>query len=194
MTVLVTLVAHDATLATRQAAFPADEPLLEDRRLPTVTAPWRGRAVLCSPGLACRQMAARFGLDAVVDHALRDLDSGRWSGRALADVAQIDPDAVMRWRADPAFCGHGGESREQLARRMAGWLDRIAQGDRHVVAFTHVAVIRMLVLAVVGAPPAAFWSVDVVPATTTELRHDGRRWALRGLGNALSDGANASGS
>lgn len=185
MTVLLTLLSHGATGASRQAAFPADDPLL-DRALPGgANAVWRTRRCLCSPMTACLQTARGLGLDPRIDPDLRDLDHGQWSGRALADVARADPDAVRRWTLDPAFRDHGGESRDQLVLRMAGWLDRVAAAGDHVVAVTHAAVIRSLVCHVLAAPAGAFWSIDVAPATVTDLRHDGRRWAVRALGCPL---------
>ena len=186
MTVLLSLVSHGATAATRQASFPADEPLSDSQVVLKAPSQWRGRKVLSSPKTACRQTVQHLGLKAEVDADLCDLDYGRWSGLALTEVAQADPDALRRWTVDPAFRDHAGESRENLARRAAAWLDRIATGADHAVAVTHASVIRALVVHVLAAPPAAFWAIDVAPASVTELRHDGRRWALRSLGCSLS--------
>ncbi|MFN4128340.1 MAG: histidine phosphatase family protein [Paracoccaceae bacterium] len=184
MTVVLTLMSHGATDASLRAAFPADDPLLDGKGAVSAQAAWRSRKCLCSPGVACLQMAQRFGLDARVEDDLRDLDHGRWSGLEIAAVAQSAPEALQRWVSDPAFRDHGGESRDQLMLRMAAWLDRVVSGGDHVVAITHAANVRSIVCRVLGAPPTAFWLVDIAPGTVTELRHDGRRWALRRLGCA----------
>lgn len=184
MTVVLTLVSQGATTASLRAAFPADDALLENRAPVTAPAGWRQRRCLCSPMAACVQMAQQLGLQAGVDADLRDLDHGRWSGAEIAAVAQAAPDDLQLWVADPAFRDHGGESRDQLDQRMTAWLDRVARDGAHVVAITHSAVIRAIVCRVLGAPPTAFWVMDIAPATVTELRHDGRRWALRRLGCA----------
>ncbi|MGA0541857.1 histidine phosphatase family protein [Neotabrizicola sp. VNH66] len=179
MTLVLTLVAHGPTAATRQAAFPGDDPLLPGSGPGPL--PWRGRRVLASPARACQETAAALSLLAERDPALAEMDHGRWSGKPLAEVAAAEPEALARWIADPDYQGHGGESRAALALRVADWLERIAAGGSHVLALTHASVIRALVLRVLDAPAAAFWALDVGPATLTELRHDGRRWALRAL-------------
>ena len=53
---------------------------------------------------------------------------------------------------------------------------------------THAAVIRAAVLIVLDAPASAFWRIDVEPLSLTDLRFDGRRWALRALGLAVEAG------
>ncbi|TGD42567.1 histidine phosphatase family protein [Pseudotabrizicola sediminis] len=181
MTVVLTLVSHGATTASLRAAFPADDSLLDNKVPMMAPAGWRSRHCICSPMAACLQMAQHFGLQARVEPDLRDLDHGRWSGIEIAAVAQSTPEALELWVNQPAFRDHGGESRDQLADRMAAWLDRVASDGNHVVAITHSAVIRSIVCRVLGAPPTAFWLIDIAPGTVTDLRHDGRRWALRRL-------------
>ena len=46
---------------------------------------------------------------------------------------------------------------------------------------THAAVLRATLVAVLGAPPSAFWLIDARPLSTLTLTSDGRRWAVRGL-------------
>lgn len=186
MTVVLALVSHGATSASLRAAFPGDEPLLEGKVPFGPIAAWRSRNSVCSPQTACLQMAQRLELEARIDPDLRDLDHGGWSGREISEVARSEPEAVQRWVLDPAFRDHGGESRDQLAHRAAVWLDRIADGGHHVVAITHSAVIRSMVCTVLMAQPTAFWSIDIAPGTVSELRHDGRRWAVRRLGCSLA--------
>lgn len=184
MTVVLTLVSHGATDASRRAAFAADDPLLDGKIAISVKPTWRSRKSICSPSVACLQMAQRLGLEAQVEDDLRDLDHGRWAGLDIATVAQSAPEALQRWVNDSAFCDDGGESRDHLTLRMAAWLDRVVCGGDHVVAITHAAVIRSVVCLVLGTPPTAFWSIDIEPGSVTELRHDGRRWALRRIGCA----------
>jgi broad specificity phosphatase PhoE len=188
MTLRVCLIAQGATASTRNAAFPADDPLLDATAapavLPRVLRRWAGAEVRVSPRLAARQTAARFGLTGACVSDLADLDCGRWAGRAIAEVAAAEPEALRAWMTDPAFKAHGGESRTELSLRVAGWLQSLTERDGGVLAVTHAAVIRSLVLAVLQAPAEAFWRLDIAPLTLTDLRHDGRRWTLRGLGNS----------
>ncbi|MDZ7904797.1 MAG: histidine phosphatase family protein [Cypionkella sp.] len=119
MTLQLCLIAHAATKATRTAAFPADDPLpgAADTTgpVPQALRRWSGAAVRISPMLAARQTAARFGLTGVDDPGLADMRYGRWAGRRLAEVAEAEPSLLAAWMADPAFTGHGGESRQDPA-------------------------------------------------------------------------------
>lgn len=187
MTTRLVLIAQGATSAARRSAFPADEPL-EDKAVAALagTPPpqWRGGAAFVSPAVAARQTAEALGLTATADAALGDLDAGRWAGLTLAEIATTAPEALAQWLADPGFDGHGGESRAALGARATAWLAARTTGGQ-VVAVTHAAVIRAMVLAVLDAPAGAFWRLDIAPLTQTELRHDGRRWALRRSGCAI---------
>ena len=143
--------------------------------------------MLTSPRLACLETAARLALTALPDDGLADLDYGRWSGLDLDSVAAAEPGALQRWISDPGFHEHGGESRAGLALRMAAWLDRLQGAGGHTVAITHAAVIKSLILHVLEAPEAGFWRLDIAPGTATELRHDGRRWAVSTLNCPLPE-------
>jgi broad specificity phosphatase PhoE len=187
MTIVLTLVAHGPTAATRNAAFDGDGPVLPGIVSGGLSA-WSGRKALSSPAQACLETAARLGVAPKTDPALANLDCGRWARLTLAQVAAAEPDALGQWINDPAWRGHGGESRNDLALRAADWLQRLCQDGRHCLAFTHGPVIRALVLDVLQAAAPAFWALDIAPLTTTEFRHDGRRWAVRTLACPLSSG------
>lgn len=183
----VTLVSHAATAATNAAAFPAGEPL--DARGTGWARSARGalpRAdrVLVAPERSCRETAVALGLDAATAALLRDWDLGRWSGRTLDDVAAAEPAAARAWLTDPTAAPHGGEPLGSLLSRTAGWLDALPAAG-HTVAITHPAVVRAAVLAVLDAPPRAFWRVDVAPLTATVLRGRPGRWTLRSTGRPL---------
>lgn len=172
----LTLLAHAPTAATGAPAFPADEPAevegLQAGRFARAT------RALTAPERRTRDTALAFGLDAMPDEVLRDLDHGTWAGRPLASV---EPEALGAWMADPDAAPHGGEAVAALVRRVAAWLEDQREGRGRLVAVTHPAVLRAAVIAVLGAPPQAFWRIDAAPLSTLDLTHDGRRWALRGL-------------
>lgn len=183
----LTLICHGATAATRAGAFSDDEPL-EAKALAAAGAlnghGGRVDRALVSPALRARQTAHAMGLVAVEDADLRDWDAGGWRGRSLAALQAEAPAALALWRADPAAAPHGGESLNMLLERVAGWLDHVDMAGGHVVAVTHAAVVRAVVLAVLKAPPAAFWHLDVLPLSRTDLRTEGSRWTLRAFGDA----------
>jgi broad specificity phosphatase PhoE len=181
----ITLLAAASTSATAGAAFPADEPLdLRGRAgaaelAGTFARPGR---VLCSPARVARETAAALSLDPVeTAPLLADLDAGRWAGRTLDDVAAAEPEGVGRWLADPDVAPHGGESVARTIERASEWLASLpAEGN--LLAITHAAVVRAVLLDVLGAPADRFWRIDVAPLTATVLRGAPGRWTLRSTG------------
>lgn len=182
------LLCQGATTATRHSAFAADEPLDEQawsaagavRLSGYVERGW------VSPMRASRQTAEAISVDCMEEPELRDIDYGRWAGRTIADIAGQEPDRLAQWLGDPEFEGHGGESIARLLERAGSWLERQAAERGRTVAVTHAAVVRAMILHVLSAPPQAFWRVDIAPLSLTDLRHDGRRWALRSCGAAVT--------
>nr|WP_137113440.1 MULTISPECIES: histidine phosphatase family protein [Mesorhizobium] len=143
---------------------------------------------LMSPCIAAGQTAEALSLDCNEDADLRDIDYGDWAGRSISAIASEAPDSLAQWIADPGFAGHGGESIEMLFDRTRSWIDKCANEGSNVIAVTHAAVIRAIVANILGAPLSTFWSIDIAPATVTDIRNDGRRWALRSSGLPLVSG------
>ncbi|MGW0749834.1 histidine phosphatase family protein [Streptomyces sp. NPDC002587] len=105
------------------------------------------------------------------------LDTGRWAGRTLEEVAAEDPAAVRSWLTDPAYAPPGGESVEALVARAGNWLDGLGPGTHRVTAdqaFVRAAVVHALELG-----PHTFWRLDARPRTLTELSGRTGRWNLR---------------
>lgn len=176
----LTLLCHASTEALRTAAFPLDEPL--DRRGRALAAALGGelapqRIVFSSPARRAIETAAAAGLTARAEAALRDCDHGRWAGRALTEVAQVEPEAVALWLKDPDATPHGGESITALLRRVGAWMDSEAVVGR-VLAITHASVIRAAVIHALDAPPRSFWRIDAPPLSIIELRRNGSRWSF----------------
>lgn len=181
MSLRLTLVSHAATAATRQVAFPADEPLdprSADKAAALEGALGRVDAAWTSPALRAVQTATALGLDAALDPALADLNMPRWSGRSLADIEASDATGLLQWATDPTASPHGGESVEDLLERVTTWLDGIAGRDGRLVAVTHAALIRAAIIITLDANPRSFWRIDVEPLRfATFLRRSGH-WTL----------------
>ncbi|SNQ47026.1 conserved exported hypothetical protein [Frankia canadensis] len=183
-TVRLALVSTAPTPATRAARFADDEGLDADglRRAAAAARTLAANGAGALPGRArvlvdgsarARQTARALGLAARageagvrIDAALRDLDVGDWRGRELADLAVA---GLSRWHEDPSAAPPGGESRTDLLDRVAGWLAGLAAEPDHVIAVTHPAVIRAVLLTVLRCPPDVFWRIDVAPLTATLL-------------------------
>lgn len=186
MSTRLDLICHASTSATSRAAFALDEPLDErgheqasevaaaigHRSSGRVTPAKRG------PALRCLQTAEALGAQAWIDPDLADWDLGRWSGRTLAEISARHPDDVAAWLTDPTAAPHGGQSLEQLLHRVAGWLEQQAHHEGRLTAVTHAAVIRAALVHVLGAPPAAFWRLDVAPLARVTLTGAAGRWNL----------------
>ncbi|WP_406143427.1 histidine phosphatase family protein [Streptomyces sp. NBC_01012] len=140
--------------------------------------------VAVSPVVRCRETATALGLHGAEPAELAGLDVGRWRGSDLSEVSAAEPEAVARWLADPASAPHGGESVESLCGRVALWLETAQDTEGRTLAVVEPEVVRAAVTLVLGAPPAAFWRLDVPPLTATTLSGRGGRWNL-GLGRPL---------
>jgi broad specificity phosphatase PhoE len=175
------LVRHAATPGTRRAVFPADEALdaagLEEARLLAELLPSPDR-VVTSPALRARQTAEAAGLDPVVEEDLAECDFGSWAGMSLDEVSRVDPEGLRAWRQDPCARPHGGESLAQLLARVERFLERARGWQGTTVAVTHGGPVRGAILACLGVPAAAFWRMDVAPASLTELHAAGEGWRL----------------
>jgi broad specificity phosphatase PhoE len=185
MAMRLTLISHAPNSATRAGAFPLDEPLDEHGLTMARQAATRMHVTdraLVSPALRARQTAEAFGISATIDPLLGDCNFGGWAGRKLADVEKDEPDAVAAWVAEPSSAPHGGESIEELLRRIATWLGQQAGESGRLVAITHPAVIRAAIVEAIGAGARSFWRIDIAPLTLTDLRGGDRRWTLRATG------------
>ena len=181
MTTRLKLVCHAPTSAVRTSAFPGDEPV--DAQGLQKLAGFSGRlghADRCwtSPALRARQTAAALQFDAVAEPLLRDCDYGTWTGRTLEDVQAHEPEAVAEWLGDPESAAHGGESIADLLKRAATWLDTQSQAEGKVVAITHAAVIRAVVIHAINATALSFWRINIAPLSITALSGNGGRWTL----------------
>ena len=106
-------------------------------------------AIYTSPLSRAREtaeiIAARAGLEPVALPALREVDTGSWSGLSRADVEARFPAGFARWRSG----GSGwddGESYEEMAERVIGALRTIAEehpGCR-VLVISHGGPIRAI--------------------------------------------------
>ena len=188
LTTRVLLISHASTSALRAARFPLDEAVDEQGASKTAglrltLASSLGSAVdeaFCGPCRRTTETARGLGLDARPEPALRDLDAGRWAGRSIEELLDVEPEAVGVWMTDADATPHGGESIAALMRRVSAWLDaRRSAGPGRIVAVTHPAVMRAAVIHVVGAPSGSFWAVDVAPLAVIRMQCTRDRWRLR---------------
>jgi broad specificity phosphatase PhoE len=188
VTARIVLIAHGATQAQRQAAFPLDEPIAGPEMAKIAAQRWscpKAERIWSAPEQRAQQTACALGLTAMLAEELRDCDYGQWHGRAMEQVQAEDPEGILAWLADPAAAPHGGESIEHLIRRIGAWLG----GQREVkstIAVTHPAVIRSAIVHALHIPAQAFWRFDIAPLTVTDLRFSRNVWTVRCVGCSLA--------
>lgn len=101
-----------------------------------------------------RIIAAGLGLDVVTEPALREIDLGDWEGRTMAEVEREDPDGYHRRGLDLAgFRPPGGESFDDLARRVVPVFESIAAADQGAaIIVAHAGVNRVIIADLLGMP------------------------------------------
>ncbi|MEV1024911.1 histidine phosphatase family protein [Streptomyces sp. NPDC050264] len=176
------------SVAQRRAAFDDDGPLdpagAARARAAAGSLPAATR-VLVSPSARCRETADALGLAAASARpGLAGIDAGRWRGRTLDEVGAADPETLGRWLTEPDAAAPGGESVAQVCARVARWLGGVEPGSGRLIAVVEPDVVRAAVVHATGAPPSAFWRLDVAPLTVTELSGRLGRWNVA-LGHAL---------
>ena len=138
-------------------------------------------AVIASPLRRTRQtaapIAAVLGVEVGTDDGLIETDFGRWDGRTFAEVAAEWPAERAAWMADPAVAPPGGESVNQVARRVRRTRDRLlaAYPGGTVVVVSHVTPIKLLLCAALGAPASSVFRMhlDTASLSTVDWYPDG---------------------
>ena len=107
--------------------------------------------IVCSPLGRTREtariIAAELGIDPSAirtDERLREVSLGQWEGHTHAEVEARWPDHIAGSnRYDWFFRSPDGETHDDVARRLGGWLEAHAHHDRLVIV-THGIASRVL--------------------------------------------------
>lgn len=148
------------------------------RRLSTVDGV---AAVVSSPLRRARAtaetVASALGLPLAVEDDLVETDFGRWDGLTFAEARERWPAEHAAWLADAATAPPGGESVQQVARRVRKARDRLlaAYPGRTVVVVSHVTPIKLLLCSALGAPAASLFRLhlDTAGLSTVDWYPDG---------------------
>ncbi|TNY34769.1 bifunctional RNase H/acid phosphatase [Thermomonospora catenispora] len=124
-------------------------------------------AIVTSPLARCRataaEAAATTGAPVRVEEDLREADFGEWEGLTFAEARERWPEQMNAWLADPSAAPPGGESLEQVARRVRVALDKLKVRHRRqtVLVVSHVTPIKLLVRDALQAPMGSLYRMHL---------------------------------
>ncbi len=134
-------------------------------------------AVVSSPLKRTRQsaevVADLLGLPVRVEDDLAECAFGEWDGHTYAEVTQAWPEEFRRWLWSTHVAPPGGESVEEVSRRVQRARDTIVARfpRRPVAVVSHVTPIKALVSLALDAPPHAVFRMALAPASLTEVHY-----------------------
>lgn len=124
-------------------------------------------------------LAARLGLEPIVEPDLIEVHMGEWEGGRYRERITAGDPLAARVLAEGFDLVPGGESNAAILERARRAVTRIAAAHRGalVVVVTHVVVISNLLAHALGAPPFAFVLGD--NTGISRLVVDGEAWTVR---------------
>ncbi|WP_072805688.1 histidine phosphatase family protein [Rhodococcoides yunnanense] len=181
----LSLLSHATTDAVRRARFPSDEPVDSGglRQIEAIEFTTRAESVLIAPERRTRQTAAALGLQGALVADLSDIRLGDWTGSAIEDLSEKE---MLGWLTDTTTTPPNGESIDALSTRVGNWMNRVGSEHRRILAVTHPALIRAVVIRTLDAPPSSFWRVDIPPLSLTSVNFRGGRWTLRSVAEKIT--------
>jgi probable phosphoglycerate mutase len=128
-------------------------------------------------------LAALTGVEVSLDPRLRETYAGEWQGCTGAEIRQRWPEDATAWRAgDPLLRVGGGETRQEVAERMAEAVRNIADklpDDGLAVLTTHGGAARLGIAALVGMPLERFTNIGGLSnCSWSMLRDTPNGWIL----------------
>jgi glucosyl-3-phosphoglycerate phosphatase len=118
-----------------------------------------------------------------LDPRLRETFAGEWQGLTGGEIASRYPEEYKAWRAgDPVLRVGGGETRQDVAERMAAAVRDIAAklaDDGLAVLTTHGGAARLGIAALIGMPLERFTNVGGLSnGSWSMLRDTDQGWVL----------------
>jgi broad specificity phosphatase PhoE len=125
-----------------------------------------------------RIIAEATGLEIVPLDGLREMNYGKWEGRAFLDIRHEDVDLFQRWISDEECPCPEGESHADVRRRFASALESVNSERAIVVA--HGTAIRIGAMDLLGLPlmSALHFAQDNAAMNLFVRRGDGK-WILK---------------
>ena len=152
--------------AVRVAALPG-----VDAATPVVTSP------LTRAARTARAVVGRTGGTLVEHDGLLETDFGRWDGLTFAEAVEQDTELHGRWLADTSVTAPGGESFDQVHRRVRRARDELLStyGGTTIVVVSHVTPIKSLLRMGLDVGPSLLFRLhlDLASLSIVEFYPDG---------------------
>ncbi|MDQ2790336.1 MAG: bifunctional RNase H/acid phosphatase [Pseudonocardiales bacterium] len=138
-------------------------------------------AVVSSPLLRARQtaqpVADALGVPLTFHEGLIETDFGAWDGLTFAEAQAQDPDLHTRWLTDTSAAPPGGESMDEVHRRVRRVRDQLIaeHGAETLIVVSHVTPIKALLRMALDAGPSLLHRLhlDVASLSIAEFYPDG---------------------
>jgi broad specificity phosphatase PhoE/ribonuclease HI len=146
------------------------------KRIADMLAGCGAAAVIASPMVRTQQTAAaiatRIGRPVTTDSGWRECEFGEWEGAVIDDVVANSPAEIGAWRASTAVAAPGGESLDQMTKRVVAARDQALARypGQTVVVVTHSLPIRALIAVTLDAPLPAIHQIRPAVGSLTDLR------------------------
>jgi broad specificity phosphatase PhoE/ribonuclease HI len=150
--------AQARALAARLASLKAGEPAV-------VSSPLRRAVATAAP------IAEALGTTVEIDDGLLELDFGEWEGRTFEEVKRGWRAERTAFRTDTSAAPPGGESVDQVNRRVRRARDRIiaAHPGGTVIVVSHVTPIKVLICAALAAPTSSVFRMHLNTASVSTV-------------------------
>jgi probable phosphoglycerate mutase len=116
-------------------------------------------------------VAEHLGVDVVVEDDIRECSFGEWDGMTFSEVQQQAPQELATWLASTAVAPPGGESFDEVERRVRAARDRIIERyeGSTLVLVTHVTPLKTLLRLALDAPAHAYYRIEIRPASLSTI-------------------------
>lgn len=124
-------------------------------------------------------VASALDLPLHEDDRLREIAFGAFEGMTFAEVQRSYPEAARHWESGYlSYRAPGGESREDVSRRMRGaWDEIISGGGKRVAVVSHGSAIMMFLGSLYAVLPGG----GISNTSITTLRRRGDIWEIAGF-------------
>ena len=132
--------------------------------------------------MTAQAVGAPFGLSAIDEPGILDMDWGEWTGMSFVDASEKYPELYKLCFGRPSkFKAPGGQSFEDLRRQSVDTIKTIAarHNGQNVAIVTHTVNIRLILLGCLEMPTDFFWRVRQGTCAINVLEAEGDLFYLR---------------